>query len=258
MERLRKATHRQLIKQQELPQSSRVIARRKEGFRRRRITVSKLHHKLEKLVKLAYVRKIEITKLKREIKRQKHRINHLMNVIKCKDKQQDGTTNNSSDISDSGIDIDSVPNNAQQLMMNSISLKAKKRALHRLVENKDNIPRGVDRSLRGEFEINIFKNVKPSNEDNSSELKQNVVEFMNCDNVSKVCPDVKEMHKGVSIRYRLHNLNVLHEQFQAKTGTLCSYSMFCQYIPPNIKKPNVNDWGTCLCMLCFNPQMKLE
>ncbi|CAF4541901.1 unnamed protein product [Didymodactylos carnosus] len=66
------------------------------------------------------------------------------------------------------------------------------------------------------------------------------------------------MHKGVPIRYRLHNLNVLHEQFQAETGTSCSYSMFCQYIPPNIKKPNVNDWGTCLCMLCLNPQMKLE
>ncbi|CAF1246749.1 unnamed protein product [Didymodactylos carnosus] len=178
-----------------------------------------------------------------------------MNVIKCKDKQRDGTTNNSSDISDSGIDIDSVPNNAQQLMINSISPKAKKRALHRLVEN---IPCGVSRSLCGEFGVNISKNVKPSNEDNSSELKQNVVEFMNCDNVSDVCPDVKKMHKGVPIRYRLHNLNVLHEQFQAETGTSCSYSMFCQYIPPNIKKPDVNDWRTCLCMLCLNPQMKLE
>ncbi|CAF1291193.1 unnamed protein product, partial [Didymodactylos carnosus] len=166
-------------------------------------------------------------------------------------------TNNSSDISGSGIDIDSVPNNAQQLMMNSISPKAEKRALHRLVENKDNILRGVNRSLRGEFGINICKNVKPSNEDNSSELKQNVVEFMNCDNVPKVCLDVK-MHKGVPIRYRPHNLNVLHKQFQAETGTSCSYSMFCQYIPPNIKKPNVNDWRTCLCMLCLNPQMKLE
>ncbi|CAF4422612.1 unnamed protein product, partial [Didymodactylos carnosus] len=30
------------------------------------------------------------------------------------------------------------------------------------------------------------------------------------------------------------------------------------YAPNNIIKPRVQDWGTCLCVLCINPEMKLQ
>lgn len=37
----------------------------------------------------------------------------------------------------------------------------------------------------------------------------------------------------------------------------CSYEQFCRYIPNNIIKPKSEDWGTCLCKTCLNPELKL-
>ena len=38
----------------------------------------------------------------------------------------------------------------------------------------------------------------------------------------------------------------------------CHYSTFCSYVPDNVVKPKPQDWGTCLCMPCLNPELKLE
>ena len=38
----------------------------------------------------------------------------------------------------------------------------------------------------------------------------------------------------------------------------CSYAQFSRYVPANIIKHHPEDWGTCLCMLCLNPELKLE
>ena len=52
-------------------------------------------------------------------------------------------------------------------------------------------------------------------------------------------------------------LCVLHEKFQAEHKEI-SYSWFCKLTPDNIVKPKPQDWGTCLCRTCQNPEMKLE
>ena len=38
----------------------------------------------------------------------------------------------------------------------------------------------------------------------------------------------------------------------------CSFADFCKCMPFNIRKPKVNDWGTCLCSYCLNPEFKVE
>ena len=44
----------------------------------------------------------------------------------------------------------------------------------------------------------------------------------------------------------------------AEYNVECHYSTFCSYVPTNIVKPRPQDWGTCLCMTCLNPELKLE
>ena len=59
-------------------------------------------------------------------------------------------------------------------------------------------------------------------------------------------------------RYRLNHLTVLHQQFKIETETDIDSVTFCRHIPDNIKKPNHDSWGTCLCVTCLNPQLKFE
>ena len=47
-------------------------------------------------------------------------------------------------------------------------------------------------------------------------------------------------------------------KFEAENdGEEISYSQFCCYVPENIK-PKPEDWGTCLCLICMNPEFKLS
>ena len=67
-----------------------------------------------------------------------------------------------------------------------------------------------------------------------------------------------EDKKKEHLRYRLTYLHVLHEKFLAGYKVDCSYSNFCKLVPSNIVKPKPQDWGTCLCMSCLSPQLKME
>ena len=35
-------------------------------------------------------------------------------------------------------------------------------------------------------------------------------------------------------------------------------AQFTRSVPENIIKPNPEDWGSCLCIKCLNPELKLE
>ena len=37
-----------------------------------------------------------------------------------------------------------------------------------------------------------------------------------------------------------------------------SYVQFTRYAPEHVIKPKPENWGTCLCMTCLNPELKLE
>ena len=73
------------------------------------------------------------------------------------------------------------------------------------------------------------------------------------DHVSIPTPD----NKKKDLRYRLGSLLCLHEQFMAEYNMDCHYSTFCSYVPETVLKHKPEDWGTCLCMTCLNPELKL-
>ena len=78
--------------------------------------------------------------------------------------------------------------------------------------------------------------------------------FMMNDDNSFECPDkTKE-----NVRYRRDNLDVLHEKFMGEENVECSYCHFCCYVPEQIVKPKPEDWGTSLCKMCINPELKAE
>ena len=70
--------------------------------------------------------------------------------------------------------------------------------------------------------------------------------------------EVPDMKKD-GMRYRLATLEILWEKFLAEEGAdYCSYAQFTRYTPTNIIKPKPEDWGTCLCMICLNPELKFS
>ena len=50
----------------------------------------------------------------------------------------------------------------------------------------------------------------------------------------------------------------LHQKYLIDMDHPVSYPQFCRCIPENIKKPKPEDWGTCLCKACLNPELKIE
>ena len=87
------------------------------------------------------------------------------------------------------------------------------------------------------------------------EVGNAVREFLNSDEVSAQCPDKS---KSANLRYRKDYLCSLHEKFVVDTDISISYATFTRHVTSNIKKPKAEDWGTCLCKMCHNPQLKVE
>ena len=65
-------------------------------------------------------------------------------------------------------------------------------------------------------------------------------------------------NKIIGLRYRIKSVKDLHLKFITDTDVDCSYSYFAKLVPENIIKPKPTDWGTCLCKVCLNPELKLE
>ena len=58
--------------------------------------------------------------------------------------------------------------------------------------------------------------------------------------------------------YHLGAIKMLHFSFKAETGAKCSSKSFRENIIFYAVCPKSNDWGTCLCVHCINPEIKLE
>ena len=183
--------------------------------------------------------------------------NKLLNVSKEKSNSNENNfESTNSKISDSPILVSAS-------LWKCLSPNQKKRVKTKLVH--DGVPEGLNRKMRNELGINLSNtNVElPSNE--FTELQQLIRQFFFRDDVSRVCPDTKRMKKNpanpdeiLPVRYRLCSLKSLYEKFKAENMQECSFSYFTQNCPFNVFKPNPNDWGTCLCSTCLNPEIKLE
>ena len=115
------------------------------------------------------------------------------------------------------------------------------------LDNSLSLP--IRKKLRLDRVVTVKRGRKP-------DLKMKVEEFVNSDLNSVVVHDEKNVKKG--LRYRLSSLKVLYEKFLADSTVDCSYSQFTRLIPTNVVKPKAEDWGTCMCMPCMNPEHKLE
>ena len=99
----------------------------------------------------------------------------------------------------------------------------------------------------------------------SSALCKAIIDFFERDDVSKMCPNKRRKvgdpdNEAIKeqVRWRLGYLSTLHLKFLAETEYSCYYAIFTKYVPFHIKKPAASDWGTCLCRICLNPELKVE
>ena len=70
--------------------------------------------------------------------------------------------------------------------------------------------------------------------------------------------DPEDPSNKVAVRYRLAILKNLHDNFNAESEYTCAYETFTRNVPFNVQKPEPSAWGTCLCSICLNSELKLE
>ena len=122
----------------------------------------------------------------------------------------------------------------------------------------------MNTQIRKELRINLSINVK-ENKNSPTVLQKSIKDFFLRDDVIRVCPETKNVKKTqndpdeeMPLRHRLSSLPSLHKKFVAESSHDCSYSYFSRHYPCYVEKPSPNDWGTCLCRTCLNPEIKLE
>ena len=220
-ERVRKQIQRQ-AKKGNKKQDGRISANAKSGRKRADRRKKTTNEKIDNLT-------LKVKLFKNENRRLKRRI--LENVENVDDISEDNDTLNT-DSEDS-------------VLLSSVSPSAKLRAKKRL--SLSNPSQALKRKFHFD-RLNFQEKDVP--------LKSLVEKFMFSDENSVVTPDTKKAKKG--IRYRLASIEDLHQKFLVDMNVDCSYAQFARYVPDCIKKPKPEDWGTCLCMVCLNPELKLE
>lgn len=213
------------------PSATKSDSRKAEGTKRRRANIRKSKSENEKLLKKIQQLQKENLKMKR--------------LLSQKHSEETSTADTTPMISPAKLFIDNV------------SPTAKKRATKRLLNNKENLPRGSVSKLRKILGVNLSNNYNPPSSAPST-LQKDIEEFLCQDDITKQAPDKKKQLHGKQIRYLLNHLSTIHQRFVSETGNNCHYTTFTRYVPDFVVKPNINDWGTCLCAVCINPQMKLE
>ena len=115
------------------------------------------------------------------------------------------------------------------------------------------LKRGTISRLRKQTGMN-FSNLTENNVEEMSEIKHKIVEFAK-ENTIEV-PDKRKSEKG--IRYRSASLQCLFDNFEIQLPNICTYQTFCRYWPSKYIKPKPSEWGTCLCIICQNFELKFE
>jgi hypothetical protein len=213
------------------PPATKSDSRKAEGIKRRRVSTRKLKNENEKLLN-----KIQ------QIQKENLKMKRLLSQQHSEETNTVGTTPIMS---------------PAKLFINNVSPSAKKRATKRLLDKKENLPRGSISKLREKLGVNLSNNYStPSS--TPSILQKDIEEFLCQDDITKQAPDKKKQLHGKQIRYMLNHLSTIHQRFISESGNNCHYSTFTRYVPDYVLKPSVDDWGTCLCVICLNPQLKLE
>lgn len=144
-----------------------------------------------------------------------------------------------------------------KILLDNISPSSKKRAILRVKDRKEDLPRGSGEDFRQKFGINL-SNCNAPKKTTPSLIRNNIEQFLCQDHISKLCPDKNKTVRNDQVRYRLNHLSTLHQMFEYETDIVIDYVTFTRYVPDYIQKPTHENWGTCLCVTCLNPQMKFE
>ena len=155
---------------------------------------------------------------------------------------------------DSSDEVSEQPS-AGQILYGLLTPKTKKKVCAKVNAMDEEEITPIRKVIRKEVKVRIERRIDEIEKE--SELQKKVADFMLQEPNSVDVPDKKKC----GIRYRMSNLHVLHEKFiseSSETVESCSYSWFCKLVPSNIIKPKPQDWGTCLCMTCLNPELKIE
>ena len=134
-------------------------------------------------------------------------------------------------------------------LLESVSPRSKKRAVQRL--KLSTISPTISPAKR---DLHLDRvNVKPLGR--TSSTKEKIEAFLVNNENTVIVPDIKKAKKD--LRYRLMSIKDLHLKFITDNEVECSYQHFARQVPDNIIKPKPEDWGTCLCMVCLNHELKL-
>ncbi|CAF1455795.1 unnamed protein product [Adineta ricciae] len=144
-----------------------------------------------------------------------------------------------------------------EILLDNISPSSKKRGILRIKDQKEYLPRGSARDFRKKLGVNLSNSNAPK-KTTPSILRNAIEQFLLQDHISKLCPDKNKVVGDHQVRYRLNHLSTLHQTFEYETDIVVDYVTFTRYVPDYIQKPTHENWGTCLCVVCLNPQMKFE
>ena len=196
------------------------------------------------------------TPVKRKIKKQE-------NKLRWKFKEKESAVKDSSKEGSS-----SSPSTSEKLVISKaiwghLSPKSRHKVARSLKISPE-IPKGLNYAIRKELGVNI-SNPYDIGQEKEMIFQRDIRLFFERPDIARTCPDTKRMvpdpaerGKKVPARYRLGTIKMLHWRFEAETGVVCSLECFRQNIPFDVVRPKPNDWGTCLCAKCINPEMKLE
>ena len=113
--------------------------------------------------------------------------------------------------------------------------------------------RGTISRLRKSTKMN-FSMLTAKEEDLESEVKKKIVAFA-MENTIEV-PDKKKYMVGA--RFRTTSLLSLYSTFEMQHPNQCTYKTFARYWPMEFIKPKPSEFGTCLCVICQNMELKIE
>ena len=206
----------------------------------------------KKELDLLRVRVHDLTKEKRRLKRKQSNIQEELAKIRASTDLSENESADNTLLATPQTDGNSSTSSA---LLEVTSPKSRMKIFRRL-QHQSNYD-AIKKQLRKEgHRVNIRETLYEKDETSTirNQLRIEVETFMYRDDNSITCPDKSK----TNLRYRLDFRHVLHEKFLTEIGKECSLSQFCRLIPCNIVKPEPQDWGTCLCMTCLNPQLKLE
>ncbi|CAF1018081.1 unnamed protein product [Didymodactylos carnosus] len=124
-----------------------------------------LRRRTEQLIKLSYVHRIQVKRLRCQLLKQKQKVEHLTNLLKSNNKI---LSNSSVTDTDDAMSTDgNVTKNitVKGLFMNNVSPSAKQRAKAQIIEQKDLLRCELNRTLRAGLGLNISDRIHVSKDE---------------------------------------------------------------------------------------------